>query len=275
MRAVLTGMGFIGTHLYKRLSDDGVQVYHIPHDKLHDKVYLKDLFSELQDVDIIVHMASYGNLAYQIDVEETVKANIVALVNLLEATRAVNYRSFINFSSSSTLLPTDTMYSVTKRAGEDICKVYAKKYNKPIISVLPYTVIGLGEPREHLIPQLIESCLFGKKIPFVSRPVHDFIGVNDFIEAIKLLIEKYYRKDEVEIGTGKQLSNEQILKMVEKATGKSANIERTASLRSYDTGKWVANPVIIKSIGWKQKQTIQQVIDEMVKTYENKKRTNT
>lgn len=264
-KVVISGAtGFIGQHLVKRLEKDGMQVYTIPHEKLKNPTFLKSHFSIFQP-SIIFHLSSYGNLIHQQDDAEIIQANVNNLFNLLEASRGIEYTNFINFSTSSVTLPVQTMYSATKLAGEAICNVYAHKYGKSITSVRPYTVIGVGEHSEHLIPTLIRSCLTGEKMRFVSEPTHDFIGVNDFIDAISLIIQNYYLKGEViDIGTGVKTSNREVLNMVEKVTGKKANILPVESMRSYDTDDWVADNIIIKELGWKQKESLEQIITKMV-----------
>ena len=35
-------------------------------------------------------------------------------------------------------------------------------------------------------------------------------------------------------------------------------------MRSYDSNKWIADPTLIKSLGWKQKETITDIVEQMV-----------
>jgi dTDP-glucose 4,6-dehydratase len=270
---LLTGSsGFIGSNLIKALRKERVSHTTIPHSMLKDPKVLEEAI-ELSQPTVIIHMASYGNLASQNDEDEIIQANYTNLYNLLQASKSVQYEMFINFSSSSVSLPHETFYSATKAAGERLCGAFATKYMKQIVSVRPYTVIGPGEPDEHLIPTLIRSCLEGTPMPFVREPVHDFIGVNDFVSALKLIIEGWHLKGEIQIGTGVKTSNQEILEIVERVTGAKANISRVDNLRKYDNLVWQANPAIIKSLGWKQKETIEDVIVKMVRDYERRKAT--
>lgn len=261
-KILLTGSkGFIGTHLKERFVDE-VELLTVDHIMLKNEAILRGIVMNFQPT-VIIHMASYGNIVTQGDDDETIQANYNNLYNLLKAARNSNYELFVNFSSSSTLLPKQTMYSATKLGGEALCQAYATKYNRNIISVQPYTVIGTGEPKEHLIPTLIRSCMTGEKMKFVGKPVHDFISVDDFITALKLVIEQWHLRGAVPIGTGIKTTNEEILRIVEKVTGKKANIERVDNLRNYDTTEWVADPTLIKSLGWKQEQSLEEVITLM------------
>lgn len=262
-RVLITGAnGFIGSHLLQRLLEDVVEVRAIPHQILRNFDLLKGVVFEYQP-SIIIHLAAYGNLITQQDDDETIQANYINLHNLLKATKDIDYEMFVNFSTSSVSLPVETMYSSTKASGERLCRAYAQKYLKPIVSVRPYTVIGTGEPSIHLIPTLLRSCLTGEKMRFVGEPVHDFIGVDDFVEAIRLIIEQIEIPSIIEIGTGIKTSNREILQIVEEVVGKKANIIEVRGLRSYDVQGWVADPAIIKSLGWEQRQSIRDIIEEM------------
>lgn len=268
IKALCTGSsGFIGSHLVSWLQSDGVEVLKVKHEALQDPVCLKETIEKFAP-NLIFHLAAYGNLINQTDIKQTYKSIVDNLFNLLLASRGIEYTNFINFSTSSVGLGVQTMYSATKAAGEKLCSGFAAVYGKPITSIRPFTVIGTGEPAQHLIPTLIRSCLTGQSLRFVQDPTHDFIGVADLIRAIKLIIQGYYLKGEViDIGTGISTSNQEILRLVEKVTGKKANITLVNQMRSYDNNKWVANPAVIKSLGWKPQESIEDIIKEMVEVY--------
>lgn len=264
VKIALTGAnGFIGSNIYETLRKEGINVLKLDHHVLEKPEMLNPIINTYKP-SIIIHCASYGNIINQQEEGKIIQANITNLFNLLEATKHVDYEMFVNFSTSSVTLPVETMYSATKASGERICNAYATKYMKPIVSVRPFTVIGIGEPEEHLIPTLIRSCLEGEKMRFVGSPMHDFIGVNDLVEGIRLIIENYHLRGIIELGTGIQTSNEEILRIVEQVTEKKANLVRVDNMRSYDSNKWIADPTLIKSLGWKQKETITDIVEQMV-----------
>lgn len=265
-RALVSGSsGFIGSHLVRRLLLDGIAVLPVDHGELRQKDLTKKI--KLFNPNLIIHTSAYGNLSDQTDEDEIIQANINDLYTLLQASKTISYDTFVNFSSSSTLLPAETLYSATKGAGERLCKYFGSKYQKNIISVQPYTVIGVGESPKHLIPTLIRSCLKAEKMDFVGEPTHDFISVDDFIDALKLIIQDYHLKGNVEIGTGLATANEEVLEIVEELTGNKANIQRVPQMRSYDSNNWKANNIIIKSLGWVQRQTLREVIELMCDKY--------
>lgn len=261
MLALISGSsGFIGSNLVALFRRQDIEVKPIPRWFLYDPKLLLQSFNELKP-DIIINCASYGNMSSHNNDAYIINANIIALHNLLESSRRTRYQAFLNFSSSSVNLSYETMYSATKAAGERIVKAFVNKYNKPVFTIRPYTVIGKGEQRQHLIPQLIESCLTGKEIPFVPSPKHDFVGIDDFCKAILTILDPKFNKcsgDVIEIGSGHATSNQEVLEMVERVTGKKANVKIVESLRSYDNESWCAK------MGVPISQSLEQIIRTML-----------
>jgi dTDP-glucose 4,6-dehydratase len=180
-------------------------------------------------------------------------------------TRNIPYKGFLNFSSSSVTLPYETFYSATKAAGERLVRAFVNKYDKPVFSVRPYTVIGVGEQSEHLVPKLIHSCLTQSEMPFVKDATHDFIGVNDLCNAVITLMQyaDKLKGQIVDIGTGVSTTNNEVLKIVEKLTKKKANIKLVKSLRPYDTKDWKADPGVLELLGWIPHK-LESIIEDMV-----------
>lgn len=214
---------------------------------------------DLPKVDYIFHLASYGNMYQHTDREEIFRANIERTFQLLESTKDMDYKSFVYVSSSSVGLANQTLYSACKKATEALISAYDNR----ITIVRPYTVTGIGEQKEHLIPTLIDAAFTGKEIDFVSEPGHDFIDVQDVVTAmIGIALGLRYKKIH-HIGSGKSYKNIEVLGLVELVTGRKINFREVDSMRSYDTKLWVS------SEKWATISLI-KIIKEMVKDYEHK-----
>ena len=211
------------------------------------------------NVDVVFDLAAAGNLAgHQGSEKEIYKANLMRIIDSMDY---LGDAKFIYISTSSVTLPVQTPYSLSKKAAEDFLRYTGKR----VAIARPFTVTGVGDQKDHLIPKLIDSCLNGTEMPFVKEPVHDFIDVEDFVEALLTIKDKGLFEGEIyEIGTGIQTSNDEIRLMVEKCTGKKANIKLIDSMRNYDTKDWRANTERMYSLGWSPKKSIPQTIKEMV-----------
>ena len=155
-----------------------------------------------------------------------------------------------------------------KKATEEMIQIAVRDWGIRAVIARPYTIIGRGEQREHLIPSLVNSCLWGQEMPFVESPVHDFVDVKDVVDALLIIAEKAKFKGEVyEIGTGKQLTNGRIREIVEKTLSCPAKIKLVKSLRSYDTKRWRAKNRNLRALGWSPKRTLKETIQGVVQEY--------
>lgn len=255
---VTGGGGFIGKHLTERLDDFTA----IPHEDI--------LSYKLEPYKRFFFLSTYGNMSTHTDVDEVVRANVTDLVSVLRQTDFEDgLQSFVYVSSSSVARKVHTMYSRTKLASEEILLGYMETFNAPIAIVRPFSVTGVGEQSDHLIPKLIQSCIEGTKMPFVPEPVHDFIDVDDVVNGILTLSSKH-AKGVFELGTGISHTNQQVLEMVESATERKANVQVVKNLRSYDSDFWVSTNMKARTFGWSPEKTLEQSIQEMVSAYKHK-----
>lgn len=257
--------GFIGGAFHERLTRDGQSVKRIGRYAL-----------PVPNTDVFVDCASYGNLHGQNDIADIYFANTERAINLVLENKNTDYMAYVVLSSSSVGLPVQTYYSASKRAMEEFVEIYARETGKPVVVVRPYSITGVGEQPNHLIPTLIRAAHTGKTIPFVPEPVHDFLDVDNFVDAVLKISENVesLKGQIVPVGSGKQYTNQQVLEIVEKTTTSKVNTEIVDNLRIYDTKEWVADTTLIRSLGWEPTKTIDDSIREMVEEYERTNNTD-
>jgi nucleoside-diphosphate-sugar epimerase len=249
--------GFLGRHLTSQI--EGCTP--IPHEDIG--------IVSFSDYDRFYFLSTYGNMYSHTDTAETVKANVTDLVNVLRQTdfdHGQPFKSFVFISSSSVRLKRQTTYSRAKKAAEEILLAYMEKYNAPICIVRPFSITGVGEQPEHLIPTLIRSCMTGEPMDFVQNPVHDFIDVSDVVAGM-LNLSQHGAKGIFELGTGKAYTNQQVREIVERVTGKKANVNVVPQLRDYDNQDWSSMNYRARMYGWLPKKSLEQSITEMVEAY--------
>lgn len=217
-----------------------------------------------EDTAFVFDCAAFGNLASQrIDAEEIYKANLMRVVKSLD--NLPQGAGFIYVSSSSVARPKQNMYSLSKKSAEEYIRLMVEDKKLKAAIIRPYAITGVGEQAEHLIPTLIRSCLYGEKMPFVPWPSHDFIDVEDVVDAMLIIREMGKMAGEVyEIGRGVGYTNQEVLQIVERVTGKEANIELIDNMRAYDSTEWKADTYAIKELGWEPEKSLEQSIEEMV-----------
>lgn len=244
--------GFIGSNLVRRLEEDNQEVKRINHAGF------------VPQVDRIIDLASYGNIYNQTNPAEIYQANVMRVIELLRTCGSA--KSIILTSSSSVELSHQTLYSASKKAMEQVSQLYARDKNLPITIIRPFSVYGVGEQKEHLIPKLIDSCLNGTEMPFVGEPTHDWIYIDDFVNLVRLVSVTMSTPPGavVEARTGIQTSNEKVKDIVEKVTGKKANLVRVENMRKYDSTSWGHRQIVEEPIDSSNMVSLEEGIRRMV-----------
>ena len=251
--------GFLGNHLLKKIEG---KTKLIPH---------KDIATTtLEPFKYFFFLSTYGNMVFHSEDQKILQANVLDITHTIQQAVKHNFESFVFVSTSSVSLSHQTMYSRTKRAAEEILLSFKEKYGLPICIVRPFSITGVGEQSNHLIPTLIRSCYEGGVVNFVPKPTHDFIDVEDVVKGI-LSLSKNSAGGIFELGTGKRYPNQIVLEIVEAVTGKKVNINKVSHFRSYDNADWVSNNFKARGYGWLPEKTLEQSIKEMVKEYKNER----
>lgn len=262
MKAIVTGAsGFLGSHLKKKLDE----YIAIPHEQLVE--------TNIPEFDTFFFLSSYGNLASQTDDYQIFKANIADLLHVLLQIRKYKIKSFVFISTSSVKLKHQTTYSRCKKAAEEILLSMMEKYDIPICIIRPFSITGIGEQSEHLIPVLLDAAYTGKEVQLAAEPTHDFIDVEDVVAGI-LNLSEHSARGVFELGTGKKVSNMEVLQLVEKVTKKKINVQFVSNMRPYDNADWVSTNFKSRSYGWLPKKSLEQSITEMYDDYRRGKEEN-
>lgn len=297
------GAGFIGANITKYLLENNYKVVLLIRKKsntsrlkyligkttvyngdLSDQLYLKKILKKISP-SYILHFASYGNYPRQENVKTMIDTNIDGLNNLLSASLSIDYDAFIVAGTSSEygfknkpmseedFIKPESFYAVTKASATFLAQFFAKKFNKPIYILRLFSVYGPHEERSRLIPTVINNCLQSKPVHLTSGTVrHDFIYIKDLFFAIEKIFKKNKLNDgEIfNIGTGKQYSNEDIVKTIEKLLNKKIMIIKDFPKRKWDIGYWVANTKkAYKLLHFKAKFSLEQGLKETIEWNRN------
>lgn len=216
MKYYITGAnGFIGKAIQEHLKGQQIMCINRNHYPF-----------EFDDNSTVIHLAAYGNHAYQQEPGEIIRANIRTLHVIVEAFSRSKSAKFYNISTSSVTLPVQTMYSSSKLFGECLVNSYN---DDRMVNIRPYSVYGPGEALHRFIPTVIKHLNTGEEMQLDPDAVHDWIHVDDFI---RLMFE-----GKTKIGAGIQFTNMQVVRMLEQISGKEL-IYRVAKQRTYDNNYW-------------------------------------
>lgn len=212
---VTGGAGAIGCNLVRKLLDyqpkeiiiiDNLtsgNINFIPADETISffpiDIFFKDKLEQIipKDTDYIFHLAAH--FANQNSVEfplSDIQSNVIGTLNLLEISKTLNLKKFINCSSScvygnssimkigDSIYPTETPYAINKLSGELYTSFYAH-YNKVnAINVRIFNTFGpyeLSGKYRNVIPNFIKKALSDEPIIITGtgKETRDFTFVED------------------------------------------------------------------------------------------------
>ena len=225
MKILVTGAtGFIGSHLTRRLVNEGYEVGIIRRAE-SDIWRIKDIYNQLTvfytdfsdtelvanvvldfKPDIVFHLAAYYAVDHKLpDIAPLLKTNILGLVNLLDASANAGAQLFVNTSTFfvydrgvsgkniKNIINPVNLYAVTKLQGEQVCNYFAE-HGLNCVTFRLFPPYGEMENVRKFIPFVILSALKNESTELKTSPGFqkwDFIYVEDIVDAYLSLIPVY------------------------------------------------------------------------------------
>ena len=280
MTVLLTGAaGFIGSHVAQTLLARGERVIGIDnfstyYDPVLKFARLKPLrenpaftffeadvsdreailnMGEGQGIDRIVHLAAQPGVRHSlVDPYIYVQTNVMGHLVMLElARRLPDLKHFVYASSSSVYggnrkLPFAiadrvdhpvSLYAATKRSDELMTEAYCHQFGMKATGLRYFTVYGPREKPSKLIQVLLRLPARVK----LSAGVHDYVFISDFVTAVFTVLDSCTKLfDLVNIGSGLQTSNADVVRMVELLSGHAFEVEAVPG-KPYDSDSWVCD----------------------------------
>jgi len=207
--------------------------------KFKNDKYIKFIKSDIikkkkfdKKCEIFIHGASIASPTYYRKFPiETIKANVIGLLNILENYKRNKFlKSFIFMSSSEVYgdppnnkIPTDEKYNgnvsfigpracydESKRIGETICINYFDKFNVPVKIIRPFNVYGPGQNvnDKRIVPDILKSLLAKKNLVMFSdgKPTRSFCYISDQISGILEVIFNGQKREAYNVGNDHVLS---------------------------------------------------------------------
>jgi UDP-glucuronate 4-epimerase len=248
MKVFVTGRtGFIATNIINRYTSDG----HVVASSSRGD----DVIQKLTDFnpDIIFHLAMEG-----LDPDKMVESNIGLTHRILEYCRHTPVQKLVIFGSSSEygckdhpvtekdVLEPVTIYEGTKAAASMLARCYAFTYGIPTVVIRPMSVYGPHEKEFKLMTRI-----FSNKLQKLNHAVHDWIYIDDFVEAVVAVGNHTGTDlfDIVNIGFGEQRTNHEVVAIAEGLLGHTLVFtESNVQLgHGTDSQMWVCDPTHLKT----------------------------
>lgn len=206
---------------------------------------LDDIFSGTKHLipTKVVHLAAIAGVRSSIaNPGIYVDVDVKGTVNLLEMARKYNMEQFIFASSSSVyglnektpFSEDDTVelqispYATAKRAAEIFCKTYNNLYGIPLTILRFFSVYGERQRPDMAIRKFTKLIIEGKPIPMFGdgESERDYTYISDCIDCVLSAVSNPMDFEIINIGSGKIISLKNLIKILEKVTGKKVKIEQ-------------------------------------------------
>jgi len=258
--------------------------------------FIKDLKPTLI-IDAAAKVGGVGsNNAYPV---EFLSQNLQIQSNLMDAAHEARVEKFV-FLGSSCIYPrncaqpikedylltgeleqTNSAYAVAKIAGIELIKSYRKEYGHTWISVMPTNLYGPNDnfdlENSHVLPALIRKFVEAKRdnssevvLWGSGTPLREFLHVDDLAKAILICLEKYDDAQQINIGSGDEISIKDLGQKIANLTGFTGKVVWDAN-RPDGTPRKVLDSTKINKLGWKRAITLDQGIASTVKWYQEHK----
>ncbi len=266
MTYLVTGAaGFIGSHLCRRLLQDGANVLGIDSftdfypkwikesnlrpllkqknfEFLPEDILGLDLTKIMERIDAVFHLAAQPGVrtSWGENFSIYTKNNIEATQRLLEAVKLGPMKKIIFASSSSVYgscphLPMDetsplhpfSPYGVTKLAAENLCFLYYKNYGIPCVSLRFFTVYGPGQRPDMAFHKFFKAIAQDKEIIVFGdgQQTRDFTYIDDIIEANVSSIENGKAGEIYNVGGGTRRKLADLFPLFEETCQKKVRVK--------------------------------------------------
>ena len=178
---------------------------------------------------------------------------------------------------SGSLESTNDAYAIAKIAGIKMCQSYREQHGFNCISVMPTNLYGPNDNYDlnnsHVLPALIRKFHEAKinNLPSVEvwgsgNPKREFLHVDDLADACLFLMNKYNSSEIINVGTGQDLSINELALLIKKVTGYKGEI-------SYNTNKPDGTPrklldvSKLQALGWEHKINLLKGVNSVYEEY--------
>ncbi|MFI5158063.1 MAG: GDP-L-fucose synthase family protein [Sphingobacteriales bacterium] len=169
---------------------------------------------------------------------------------------------------TGTLEPTNEPYAIAKIAGIKMCDAYRDQYGCNYISVMPTNLYGLNDnyhpQNSHVLPALIRRFHEAKEqnatevvIWGTGSPKREFLFADDLAEACYYLMQNYNEPGLVNIGTGEDLSIQDLALLIKQIIGYTGEIKFDAS-KPDGTPRKLMDVTKLANAGWKYHTTLEE-----------------
>lgn len=291
--------GLVGSAIWRRLESEGFTNLvgrSSAELDLKDREAVFEFFASARPRYVVLAAAKVGGIfANSTSPVDFLSENIRIQVNVLDAAQVYGVERLLFLGSSCIypklakqpikeeylltghLEPTNDAYAIAKIAGIMHIQAIRRQYGLPWISAMPTNLYGPGDnfsaTGSHVLPGLIrrfdEAVRAGVQSVTnwgTGTPRREFLHVDDMAAACLHLLEHYDGPDQVNVGTGVDVTIEELSQAIAKAVGFSGEILWDSS-KPDGTPQKLLDVSKLTQAGWKAAVTLDEGIASTVDWY--------
>ncbi len=221
----------------------------------------------------------------------TFSVNTLGVVHLLEALRAEApaVRTLVVTSSEvygwavtsseaiteNAPLRPETLYGVSKAAADSAARIYAARYNMPVMVARPCNHIAPGQNEEFVVPSFAKQVAHladGRQKDAVKvgnlASRRDFVDARDVVEAYASILEKGRAGQAYNIGSGRDYAIGEVLETLFRLAGIEPKTENDPSrFRPADRRPLMDISLARNELGWKPERTLEQSLGDVLDSF--------
>ncbi|MGC2425387.1 MAG: GDP-L-fucose synthase, partial [Nitrospirota bacterium] len=262
---------------------------------------VEDFFSHERPEYVFLAAAKVGGiLANSTYPADFIYTNLSIAANVIHAAYKAGVKKLLNLGSSciypkfapqplkeeyllgGPLEPTNEAYAIAKISAIKLCKFYNQQYGTDFISVMPTNLYGPGDnfdlQNSHVIPGLMRKFHEAKAnradevvIWGTGTPRREFLYVDDLAKGCVFLMENKSAADIgefVNIGTGEDVTINQLAELLKKITGFNGRITYDRS-KPDGTPRKLLDVSLLNSLGWKYGTALESGLEYTYEWYKS------
>lgn len=226
---------------------------------------------------------------------EFIAENLAIQWNVIEASRRWGVKKLVFLGSSciypkhatqpitedallgGPLEPTNEWYAVAKIAGIKMVQAYRRQYGLNGIALMPTNLYGEGDnfdlESSHVAPALMRKfdqarCEGAEEVVVwgTGRPRREFLHADDLAGAVLHLMERYDEEEIINVGTGEDVTIEELARMIARVVGYGGRIVFDAS-KPDGTPRKLLDVSRLHATGWKARIGLEEGLSATYRWY--------
>lgn len=283
--------GMVGGAVSRRLTHEGCELLQVGRDvvDLEDQVAVLDWMQDARPDVIVIAAAKVGGIhANNSAPVDFLERNLSIQLNIMKGAHLCNVDRLLFLGSSciypkfarqpitekslltGELEPTNEWYAIAKITGIKLCQAYRKQYGRDWISAMPTNLYGPGDNYDlqtsHVLPALLRKFHEAKKLGLdevkvwgSGTPLREFMHCDDLADALVFLLKNYSRPEQINIGSGVEVSIKELAAKVAAAVECEANIVFDTS-KPDGTPRKLMDSSQLRELGWANSRSLEEGI---------------